>query len=180
MSCQIPTQASPGSTTDVSLFRFVVEHAQIASQISRRLASFGSLHQPKKDLWPVAGELQRQLDTWKESLPIDVRPRSLVQISRLSSSPLSSNSRSLAILSLQLGYYASVLALYTPFMNPWISKALGVNDLTTEQQYEEATNAVADAARNLITLSTQVEVTAASPQWLVSSLRSCILALIPP
>ena len=162
VSCQIPTQASPESTINVPLFTYIIQHAQIASQICRRLGSVGSFHKPQNHLWTMAKELEGQLNAWKESLPAELQPKTTFQASKMVR-----NTSSLAALSLQLGYYGSVLALYTPFMNPWISKALGENVAMTAEQYTTAMDTVANAARNLIFLSTQVEVNAASPQWLV-------------
>ncbi|KAK5046782.1 hypothetical protein LTR84_007136 [Exophiala bonariae] len=68
-----------------------------------------------------------------------------------------------------LGYYASILALYTPFMNPWISNTIVGDSAASDEHYQTATNTVADAARNLIVITTQIEINAASPQWQVSA-----------
>lgn len=139
----------------------MIKHAQISSQISKRLMSVKAFRQTPAELIGVANDLSSQLQHWRESLPYPYAPGVSIK-SRL----LSPNATPLNIIYLQYAYYGSLMAIHTIFAYPWISSIFG-SDQSPAFQHQVAlsSNAVADAARNTILTARCVEIDAASPQW---------------
>jgi hypothetical protein len=133
--------------------------------------SVKAFQQPPNTLLEIAVDLHRKLQDWKESLPADIRPAD-----RLRSFRIPRNARLLPILVLHCAYYGSLMAAHTIFVYPWISTAVFGHERCTEiqDQINSSSNTIADAARNIILIARNTEITGASTQWYVpSSIRAC-------
>ncbi|KAK5217827.1 hypothetical protein LTR72_009490 [Exophiala xenobiotica] len=162
ISCQIPSEACPGSTLDVETFTYIIRHAQISSRISRRLMSVKAFQQPSSTLLETAAELRHQLREWRDSLSPSMRPGD-----RLKSLSIPRDGRHFQTVFMHYAYYGSLMATHTIFAYPWVySTIFGNNPGTvTQDQLIESSNTVAEAARNIIIIARSIDVTGASIQW---------------
>jgi hypothetical protein len=166
ISCQIPTQACHGSTIDVPAFTYIIRHARISSQISKRLMSVKAFQQSPSDLLATAAELDHQLREWSESLPEHMRPSARLRSFQVPQ-PHDAQSQSFPIVLLHYAYYGSLMAIHTIFAYPWVSSTIFGNDRSavTQDQIIFSSDTIADAARNIVIIARSLEITGASIQW---------------
>ncbi len=63
-------------------------------------------------------------------------------------------------------YYGSLMAIHSIFTLPWISAYFGSEkNQSFHSQVLESNNIVAEAARNIILTTRNIEISAASPHW---------------
>ncbi|OAG42085.1 hypothetical protein AYO21_03539 [Fonsecaea monophora] len=162
ISCQIPTEACPGSTLDVQAFTYLIRHAQISSQISKRLMSVKAFQQPPSTLLETVAELDHQLHEWRDSLPPGLRPDD-----RLRSFQVPHDARYLPTVLMHCAYYGSLMAIHTIFAYPWVYSTIFGNGrgVVTQDQLIFSSNTVAEAARNIIIIARSLEINGASIQW---------------
>ena len=162
ISCEIPSKIAPGSTIGLEYFVNIIKHAQIASEISTRLASCKAFRQTPEVLAQTASELSLRLRTWKTSLPAYLQPgASFKSLER------PHGIRNGHIIYLHYAYYGSLMAIHTIFTYPWISAALGIEQsLEFQSQIFVSTNAVAEAARSILMTTRDLEIDAGLPQVL--------------
>ncbi|OQU95760.1 Fungal specific transcription factor domain-containing protein [Cladophialophora immunda] len=162
ISCQIPSEACPGSTLDVEAFTYLIRHAQISSQISKRLMSVKAFQQPPSTLLETVAELDHQLHEWRDSLPPGLRPDD-----RLRSFQASRDARYLPTILMHCAYYGSLMAIHTIFAYPWVYSTIFGNGrgVVTQDQVIFSSNTVAEAARNIIIIARSLEINGASIQW---------------
>jgi hypothetical protein len=67
----IPLQDGKGK---VNLFRLLCQFAKLESKVYKELYSTKASHQSDGELLNTIGELDRALEEWKESIPLDFRP----------------------------------------------------------------------------------------------------------
>jgi hypothetical protein len=65
----------------VNLFRLMCEFAQISSKVYRRLYSVQASRQTDGELLNTIGELDKELEVWKDSIPLDFRPEHEIKTS---------------------------------------------------------------------------------------------------
>ena len=65
----------------VNLFRLMCEFAIISSKVYRRLYSVQASKQTDGELLNTIGELDKELESWKDSIPIDFRPEHEIKTS---------------------------------------------------------------------------------------------------
>jgi hypothetical protein len=65
----------------VNLFRMMCEFAIISSKVYRRLYSVQASKQTDGELLNTIGELDKELEAWKDSIPIDFRPEHEIKTS---------------------------------------------------------------------------------------------------
>jgi hypothetical protein len=150
-----------GSTINVDFFTGAIKHAQISSQISRRLGSVKALQSTATDLIETIADLTKQLEKWHESLP----PYLKLKVGKRTAQP-TPKTRFNHLMYLHNAFYGSLMAIHTIFTYPWISAFFGTEKTSAfRSQVSLSTNAVADAARNIILAVRSVEIDAASPHW---------------
>ena len=65
----------------VNLFRLMSEFAVISSNVYRRLYSVNAARQTDGELLNTIGELDKELEVWKDSIPLDFRPEHEIKTS---------------------------------------------------------------------------------------------------
>lgn len=71
----------PGSAgRRVNLFRKLCEFSQIQSQVYKRLYAERASRQSDSELLSTIGDLDKQLEDWKDSMPPDVRPEHEIKV----------------------------------------------------------------------------------------------------
>jgi hypothetical protein len=140
-----------------------VQHSQIQSLISRKLASAKAFQQSPSVLIQTVQELGQQLQHWRDSLPLWLQTERAIRTTELPR-----NVQVLHVVKIRFLYYGSVMAIHTIFAYPWITAMFGnVQNQTLRNQISMSSNAVAEAARNLILAVKYTVIDAASPQWYV-------------
>lgn len=164
ISCHIPSTAEAGNTVNVELVTYYIHLSQIVSRIVRRLNAVTAIHTPIDILRQTTCELGETLRKWKDSISASMQPQDSIKLSYMKM-----NEKPLSVLNLHLAYYGTVLGLHTLFTTPWISRVLLNPSVATSSRAEElglaSPETVIDAARNIIILSSQMQVDAASTQW---------------
>lgn len=120
-----------------------------------------ALQKSPSALLDTARELGEQLQSWKESLPTNMRPKD-----HLTSFQVPQNARPLSKIILQYSYYGNLISIHTPFAYPWMfEQNISLNPSEAiDEQLVTSSNIVADAARNIIVIARNVEITGTSTQ----------------
>lgn len=117
--------------------------------------------QPTK-LLEIISEYSKELLSWKDSLPIEMRP---ADCSKYFDSPLLS--RSLGARLLHCSYYDLLMVLNAPFAYPWISNRLR-KDLSSDlagkvdAQVIESSETVIESAKNIIVMTRNFDLNGAN------------------
>ena len=152
----------PRSTIDPHFLRHIISSTQISSRICKRLMSAENLgNQPARAL-DMVDELNAQLDEWKDSLPLNMRPKSC-----LKQCQTSRDMWSLKETILHSSFYDLVMVLHAPFAYPWITKCfryetnvhVGANIKT---QTAKSLESMADAARSIIVMTRDYDINGAN------------------
>lgn len=148
----------PGSTIDIEAFTSLIRHAQIVSQISSRLMTQNALKQTPQYFLETVQDLDKQLRTWRDSVPTGIRPPD-----RFIALKIPISGRPFATILAHYGYYGSLMAVHSIFSRPWITFRPDANVEPDEpSKYAEQTfassNVVADAARNGILITRYLKV----------------------
>lgn len=148
-----------GSTIDIEIFTHAIKHAQIASQISKKLGSVSAFRRSTEDVIETVRILGQQLQQWREELP------DTLQIGNSKAFLMVSGSRNRdCVLYLHFAYYGSLMAIHTIFTYPWISVIFGTDaNKVFRDQVSASTETVAQAARNIILTTRHIEINVASP-----------------
>ena len=147
----------PGSTIDIEIFTHAINHAQIASQISKKLGSVSAFRGSTEGVIETVQILGQQLQQWREELPFSLRIGN-------SKAPLVSGSRNRdCVLYLHFAYYGSLMAIHAVFTYPWIAVIFGTDATKAfRDQVSASTETVAQAARNIILTTRHIEINVAS------------------
>lgn len=157
---------------DLDVLTAYVQHAQISSLISRKLASAKSFQQSPSVLIHTVQDLGQQLQHWRDSLPV------LLQTERaIRTTELPRNVQVIHIVKIRFLYFGSLMAIHTIFAYPWISAMFGnVQNQALRNQISMSSNTVAESARNLILAVRYTSIDAASPQWYAFRADSTLIA----
>ena len=151
----------PGSTIDVEIFTHAVRHAQIASQISKKLSSVSAFRRNTEDVIETVRILDQRLQQWRQELPVSLH----IGDSKAPLTVLGSRNRD-CVLYLHFAYYGSLMAIHTIFTYPWIAVTFGTESTAAFcDQVSVSTETVAQAARNIILTTRHIEINVASPAW---------------
>lgn len=151
----------PGSTIDVEILTHVIKHAQIASLISKKLGSVSAFRRSTMEVIETVRFLDQQLQHWRFQLP-----ESLQIGSSRKSLTLSGSRNGVNIYYLHFAYYGSLMAIHTIFTYPWIAIIFGTEHTQAfREQVSMSTEAVAQAARNIILTTRHIEMDVSSPAW---------------
>ncbi|KAI5291844.1 hypothetical protein KEM52_000056 [Ascosphaera acerosa] len=93
-----------GGQGKVNLFRVMCRFAMIASKVYRKLYSARAAQQSDGELLNIIGELDREIEEWKNSIPLDVRPEHEIKTTH---PPLM-----IHIIILHLGYYNCLATIH--------------------------------------------------------------------
>jgi hypothetical protein len=162
ISCVIPTAIVSDSTIDIELFTHAIHHAQISSEISKRLISVSAFRRTPLELIEKVSSLHQSLEQWRAQLPLHLQPGTLRNHLKLSSAKDNIN-----FTYIHFAYYGSLMAIHTVFTYPWITAMFGPAPTpATRDQVSLSTSIVAEAARNIILTTRYIDMDAASPAWL--------------
>ena len=90
MNVELPSEDPPDNIgnipladgkSKINLFRLMCEFAIISSKVYRRLYSVQASKQTDGELLNTIGELDKELEAWKDSIPIDFRPEHEIKTS---------------------------------------------------------------------------------------------------
>src|ERR1700761_3294478 len=90
MNVELPSESPPDNIGNipladgkgkVNLFRLMCQFAVIASKVYKQLYSVKATKQADGELLNTIGELDRELEEWKDSIPIDFRPEHEIKAS---------------------------------------------------------------------------------------------------
>lgn len=160
ISTTIPSAAPPGSTINVEIFTFMIKHAQISAQISRRVMSVTAFKQSATEAVKTVHDIHNQLEDLAKSAPpylkvnIPVQPNDYMRPYRVYA------------VHLHFAIYGSLMATHIILFYPWISVWFGTkSDPTFQNQVTISAAAIANAARKIIlvlrSLTTDVGIPAA-------------------
>lgn len=162
ISCEIPTQAPPGSTIDVQFFRHAVKAGQVVAEMGRRLCSVRALRQSPTDIIDAANDILQTTLAWRDDVGADFQTPG----KSINAASLRPNVRPLHIIYLQLLYYSSIQFTYAVFAFPWVGSILGLEKHPCFQEEAPIRAAqVAEASRMLILIAKSMDLDAAMPQW---------------
>jgi len=92
MNVELPSEDPPDNIGNVpladgkskiNLFRLMCKFAMIASKVYRQLYSVRASKQSDGELLNTIGELDKELEAWKDSIPIDFRPEHEIKTSHM-------------------------------------------------------------------------------------------------
>ncbi|RHZ55182.1 hypothetical protein CDV55_102162 [Aspergillus turcosus] len=155
ISCSIPmpTEESP---LDLQLLSGSIRHAQVLSRICKNMLTVKGLERSSEETVVAVQELEGQLEAWRQSLPLWMRPGTGIESDdqsekthlgqRVDKVHLSH------ILHLRVAYHGSLSALHSIFFYPWNLLRFGPleKDPALEKQAQTSTETVAQAARSII------------------------------
>lgn len=159
ISCQIPTEAPPGSSVDVVYCNMLIRFSQLSSYVIKHLSSADAFQRPTGEIIHIVTTLDQELRTLKESMkylfcvdaPID--PSALPSFITLNQA-----------LHLQFAYYNLLSDIHTTLTYPWSQAMLQPTDNPDHQkQVDLSVSIVADAARALILATKWVHLDANTP-----------------
>jgi hypothetical protein len=161
ISCQIPTTNARGCSVDVALFTSIIKHAQISSQISRRLGSVRALQGISSQLIETIDDLSKQLQRWYDDLPAYQK----LKVGR-NTAPTPSTTRFDYLMYLHTAYHGSLMSIHTIFSYPWVGAIFGNEKSPAfRAQTLSSTRELAEAARNIILTTKYLGIDGASPHW---------------
>lgn len=139
----------------------MIQHAKIVSQISKRLLSVRGFAQPTDILITTIHDLERQLLSWRDSLPELIRPKDSIKQFRVPKVR-----RFLPAVFINCAYYGNLLNIYTILTWPWIKNAHPKSSIVSiDEEISRISEQAACAARSLILIASRLEISAASHQW---------------
>lgn len=107
-------------------------------------------------------ELEGRLHSWKESISNSIRPGTEIKLQLL---PLGTSLD--YVLYLQYAYYGSLIATHSVFFYPWNLSRFGISaqSIALANQVALSSEVVAEASRNIILTTKQIQADASSPTW---------------
>ncbi|KIW41959.1 uncharacterized protein PV06_05553 [Exophiala oligosperma] len=175
ISTPIPTKAPPGSTIDVETLTLIVKHAQISSQISRRIMSVKAPRQPVTKAIQTIQDIHQQLETLFESIPSCLKEKDNYP----------STARRNQSIYLHFAIWGSFMATHIMFFYPWFSARYHHHDVQhgggdvdpdhpasekldsmIQDQIKRSAEVVANAARKIILTARATTTDANTPMWL--------------
>ncbi|KEF53431.1 uncharacterized protein A1O9_10406 [Exophiala aquamarina CBS 119918] len=164
ISAEIPRAAPPGSPIDVNILTYIIRHAQISTQISRRIMSVKASQQSLTNLINTVRDIHRQLEEFKQSLPPDLQ----IEEDVLPLQDRQSISRLIHLVYIRFALYGSIMAVHIPFFYPWIAARLRSTETNAalDEQIALSSAAVAAAAPKIILALRSLTINVSVPAWL--------------
>lgn len=160
ISCPLPSRALEGNKTQHTFRLSVWRHAQLASEIFKRLNSEKAKRQIASETLATVCDLEKKLQEWRACTPIEFWSRSSF-LSNLPDGLQSSHNTFLSFC-----YLGSLITIHSPFCYPW-SRPWPQNEQSPAVllQRQRSTEIVADSARCIIKATQRMQMNAASPVW---------------
>lgn len=148
ISCEIPTSIPSGSTLDISICTAYIGHAQVCSQMMKRLFSPQSLNQSADTLFREVELFDNKLTEWRLHIPNHLLLDSDALLHLTGPYRVKAN-----VIRLHRAYHGSVVALHANFHYPWISSGIlkaDVNNNSLPDPVMRNSGRVAEAARQIL------------------------------
>ncbi|GKZ38319.1 hypothetical protein AbraIFM66950_010449 [Aspergillus brasiliensis] len=162
ITCQLPTTTSPTCTDDLGCFKYMVQHAQISSRITKRLATGSVFRQTPTQILQAVHELDLELQEWRDSLPSYFHPDKPI-----SHDDLPRSIHPYHALYLRYAYFGSVMAIHSIFTFPWNNSLFDERFPALQEQISLSSYIVVNAARSIILTIPCAQIDASTPTWLV-------------
>jgi hypothetical protein len=149
-------------TTQFNIFRAMVEFSIIEATVHRNLYSTKAMAQSDEELLITIGDLDRQLEEWKESLPVDFQPEYEIKVEE--------TSLRLHIIAAQFAYYNCLNMIHRTSVTHsyWTNRASNYSLETSEPLNPRVFSSVAlcsSAARASIRLTRYLPIKDSSFVW---------------
>ena len=150
-----------GSTINLEFFQATVYHAQINSEIARRLNTVKARQQSLEITLRVVQELEAKLKAWRSSLPTNFISNPPFECPNLPPSM-----HVFHAIFLHFCYHGSLIAIHTSFCYPWNRPGQEViRDANIVTQRQQSKEIVAESSRSIIMAVQRLQINAASPVW---------------
>lgn len=164
ISCEIPATVHSGSNIDLDIMTYIIQTNKLYDRISRQLLSARMLHEPLGKVFKMLIQFDVELQSWRRSLPSRVQPPEVLKVFKVPE-----NNQSLGQMLTHCSYYDLIMITHALFMYPWISNAyLSHSNASLAQmikaQVVTSSRMVADAARSLIVIARNTDITRAGTQ----------------
>lgn len=165
ITCGIPTIVHPGSTIELEMLTYIIQTCQFHDQISRQLLSTRALHEPPAKMLSLVTQFNIQLQSWKESMPSQLRPTDFLKHFRMPGT-----NRLLGLMTAHCSFYDMLMINNSIFMYPWVIDSFSVSNLDTDlalkikAQIIISSHLVANAARSLIVIARNLDMNRAGTQ----------------
>ncbi len=146
----------------MTTMRGLIQNCQISGRICKRLMSARSVNDQPLQVLEIVDQFDKELVSWKKSLPIAMRPKDCPK-----ESPDTPNEKSLAEVLISSSYYDLLMVLHAPFAYPWLTArfSCGPNigkQMQLNTQVARSTEIVVAAARNIIMMARLFEINGAN------------------
>ena len=160
IDCTLPEQTPGQASLRTDFFYHVIQHAKISSATINLLTTAKARRRTPSQTVETVNELDRKLRSWYETIPDSLQ----IRVLQSGSAPQGLQASNLNYL--HLAYFGSLAAIHSVFAYPWnlTSMSLGA-DANLAAQLEASTHALAEASRNIILTTRQLQVSAAAPAW---------------
>ena len=148
----------------MACFTYIVQHAQISSRISKQLASGKSFRQTPAKIIEVIRNLNAELDEWRDSLPLFLRP----DLPTRRHGEQLHNINMYLVMYIRYAYFGSVMAIHSILTHPWNSALFGSSQ-TPALHHDTSISAhvVVNAARSIILDTDVIHTDVSTPIWYV-------------
>jgi hypothetical protein len=160
IDCKLPEPISGQPSLKLEFFHHVIHHAQISSAIVEQMTTAKARRRKLTETIETVNELDRRLKSWYDTVPEALRLRG----SQAGTAPPGLQVSNLNYL--HLAYFGSLAAIHCVFAYPWNLTGIDLGaDARLAAQVETSTHALAEAARNIILITRQLQISAAAPVW---------------
>lgn len=157
ITCKIPTTVYPGSKIDIEMFTYTIETCRLYDQVNKQLIAIRALHEPPAKMLSFVGRFDKQLRTWKESMPSQLRPSEFLR-----QFTMAGTMRLLGLMSVHSSFYDLVMVTHSIFMYPWVVSSFSSDGdpnfaRKLKAQTMTSSHLVANAARSLIVMTRSLD-----------------------
>ena len=161
INTQAPPVAPIDGNMDIEVFSLMIRHAQIASQISRRVTSVEAFRQSFDQAREAVHDIHEQLYKLLDSVPADLKVETLERRECLSTP------RRVHAIYLHFAIYGSLMAAHVIFFYPWIAARFDAHsDAAFQEQVLASSEVVANAARQILLVVPALHSNISTPSWL--------------
>ncbi|KEF53908.1 uncharacterized protein A1O9_10310 [Exophiala aquamarina CBS 119918] len=154
----LPVAPRRQTAARMDFFRSAIQHARIASLVSKRLYSTRALAASITELCKTTGELDKQIRQWWNQLPEIYRSRPTSKFFRKNSQM---DQRQWTYI--YYAFHGTLCAIHNIITYPWVQPALdSAQQLMMATQIEKSSQIVMNASRAIASATQLMEVTAAS------------------
>ena len=153
-----------GSIGELDAFNHTIRSCRLYGRISKQLMSTRALRESPARMLSVVTQFDSELQTWKNSLPTEIQPPSLLKVFKIPEGDYW-----LEHMITNCSYYDLVMITHSSFMYPWVIESfphsLDENlAQSIKAQVVASSGLVANAARSLIVIARHVDLYHAGTQ----------------